>query len=264
MEGAFWRKIAKQGPRNLEGNETTQGLYIASAAGELYAYTNNRGPWQVRAHLESALKRHHPSTDIPPLENTPLEERFDVKPPHGSRIIRVHAKVLDGYEAPKDDWEKIFQESIARDNLWITEEELVALRKGTFLESLTHRLVRYHLVDNTRGEPVFWKNSEIRAANLTADADGTVRGKVQVERADASSGYEATVLGHITFEGGKLTRFDLVALGDYWGHGPYTKHPPKGRFPLGVSFRIPAKPSAFDAIPPQGTKGWSTPYLEGK
>ena len=93
------------------------------------------------------------------------------------------------------------------------------------------------------------------------DQDGKISGKVQLARADGSSGYEATLLGQVTFADNKLSQFDLVALGEYWGGGRLTRTPPKGKFPVGVSFRIPKEPTAFDLIPPQGTKGWRDTYL---
>ena len=44
-EGDYYRKIAAQGPRDLNG--TTQGFYVASASGKLLLYNNNRDPEKV-------------------------------------------------------------------------------------------------------------------------------------------------------------------------------------------------------------------------
>ena len=103
--------------------------------------------------------------------------------------------------------------------------------------------------------------SEVKTATIQLDNDGTVRGTIHLERADHSSGYQAILLGHLRFEGDQISQFDLVAKGDYWGHGRYTKGAPGGRFPLGISFRLAPGDSSFDQIPPQGTKGWWKPYF---
>ena len=49
-------------------------------------------------------------------------------------------------------------------------------------------------------------------------------------------------------------RFDLVARGEFWGHGTYTPDPPKGRFPFAVALRLAAGSSAADKVPPQGSR----------
>ena len=215
----------------------------------------------MKKQLSQALKYYSPSKAAQPLNITTADPQYHPAPPEGTIIVRAHVKVLAGYEKADDDWREIFQKAVSRDNLWITPEEQKALARGEFTDSLTQRLVRYHLVDNTRGEPTFWKQNDIEQASFKVDKDGKITGKVKLARANNSSGYEAKLLGHLAFTNAKLTRFDLVAVGDYWGGGRYTRKPPEGRFPVGVSFRIPAKPTPFDLIPPQGTKGWMDPYL---
>ena len=42
-EGEFYRRIAGQGPRK-DFDNTTQGFYVATAAGDLLLYNNNRDP----------------------------------------------------------------------------------------------------------------------------------------------------------------------------------------------------------------------------
>jgi len=242
-------------------NSTTQGLYTVTPSGELLAFTNNRGPWKVKKQLTEALKHDAPNKAARRLEVTKPDPRFQAIPPEGTIIVRTHVKVLGGYEKADDSWREIFQKAVSRDNLWITPDEQKALARGEFADSLTQRLVRYHLVDNTRGEPTFWKPEDVKQASLKVDKDGSVTGNVSLARANNSSGYEANLLGQVAFTDGKLSRFDLVAVGDYWGGGRFTRKPPEGKFPVGVSFRIPAQPSPFDLIPPQGTKGWMDPYL---
>ena len=53
-EGEFYRKIAGQGPRS-NFQSTTQGFYIATAAGKLLLFNNNRDPAKVRRLMKQKL-----------------------------------------------------------------------------------------------------------------------------------------------------------------------------------------------------------------
>src|SRR5207244_1123336 len=76
-------------------------------------------------------------------------------------------------------------DAAARDHLWLTADEVQALvpaqpRKGALLQvprRVAERILRFHLVDNTRGEPPMWRREEIRTQELKltvedADAEG--------------------------------------------------------------------------------------------
>lgn len=262
-EGDFWRRIAGQGPRK-DFDDTTQGFYIATADGKLLGFNNNRGAGPIgnlmREALESLAKEDETSKASKlSVENS--DPRFPDHPPEGTTVVRVHAKVLGGYPSTDNRWEQIFHHAVSRDNLWITAPERKELVAGRFPDSLTQRLARYHLVDNTRGEPTFWREDEIREASFTLGPDGQITGRVSLARADQSSGYEAVLSGWLTHEKGALTRFDLVARGDYWGAGRYTRRPPEGKFPLGVSFRLADPASPYARVRPQGAKSWWQRYL---
>ena len=60
---------------------------------------------------------------------------------------------------------------------------------------------------------------------------------------------------------GKVIRLDVVALGQFWGQGPYTGGAPKGKFPLAISFTLADGKDVADRIPPQGSRGWLRGYL---
>src|SRR5437588_73498 len=105
----------------------------------------------------------------------------------------------DWYERRRDDAEGRFFRGVAdhgprqgaggdhaaRDHLWLTEEEWKALvpekpRKGDKVPlppAVAERVLRFHLVDNTRGEPPSWRRDQVRSQELTltveeADAGG--------------------------------------------------------------------------------------------
>lgn len=262
-EGEFYRKIAGQSPRNnFDG--TTQGFYIATAAGELLLYNNNRDPEKVLRLMKDRLRQFeslgtsgNPATTIEPKK---IDARWNVAPPEGGLVVRVHAKILDGYEPTTDRWKRIFQTAMSRDNLWISEREHKALVQGTILPSLQHRIARFHLVDNTRGEPPMWSPAEIRSIKMQVQ-DGVVTGSASLATKNGVRSYEAKFRGHLGVEDGMVTRFDLVCLGLFEGEGPYTGGAPDGKFPLAISFTLADGSDIADKVPPQGSRGWVQGYL---
>jgi len=257
-EGKFYQKIANQGPRKV-GRGTTQGFYTADAAGRLLAFTNNRGADRVLRMINGSLEKHRPVKATAIAKGAP-DARYNPKLPKGGLVVRVTSKVLGGYEEPENEYRKIFQQSLGRDNLWISASEHAALTKDRLPQSLLQRLARFHLVDNTRGEPPMWRENEIQKLQGTL-RNGQLRATVQLKTAKGDRGYEAELLGHIETEAGKVTRLDVVANGEFWGEGTYTRNAPKGRFPLAIAFTLADGKDAADTIPPQGSRGWLPGYM---
>ena len=258
-EGEFYRKIAGQGPRN-NFQSTTQGFYIASADGTLLLYNNNRDPEKLNRLMQQRLQDFKAPSAATPISSGTLDARYNPSLPQGGCVVRVQARVLGGYPPTTDRWNKIFQTSLSRDNLWVSAAEQQALAKGQVTQSLQHRIARFHLVDNTRGEPSMWKEKEIRQIKITLDGT-TLRGTVHLETDDGKRGYVAQLMGKIEMGSGKVVRFDMVADGSFWGQGPYSGNAPKGRFPFAVGFRLADGTDAADQIPPQGSRGWVQGYI---
>ena len=257
-EGEFYRKIAGQGPRNnFQG--TTQGLYIATADGKLLSFNNNRGAERLRRLMKEAFEARQ-DTNVAVVEANKVDPRFNPEPPAGGLVVRVRAKVLGGYEETDDQWRQIFQSAISRDNLWISDSEHQALVRGEVPSSLQKRIAKFHLVDNTRGEPPMWNDQEIRnvAMKLTGNR---LSGTVHLETQNGQRGYQADLLGVVDVKDGKVVRFDVVARGDFWGDGTYTKGAPKGKFPLAVSFELADGSDVADGVPPQASRGWVAGYI---
>jgi len=264
-EGEFYRKIASQGPRS-NWNSTTQGLYMATAGGEFLGYNNNRGPERIRGMMKKTLEDFEPK-ETTPLEHGEIDPRVAPQPPpEGGLIIAVRAKILDGYEATDDKWRKLFQQAVSRDNLWLTAAEHQALMKGEISDRVAKRIVRFHLVDNTRGEPTMWRDDEIRKLDLRiadiTESGAKITGDVHVESKDGERGYQAKLAGSFAHDGKQVTEFQMAAQGDYWGEGRYTRGAPKGKFPLVVTFSLISGEDPADRIQPQGSRHWVKGYLE--
>lgn len=262
-EGDFYRKIANQSSRN-DFRSTTQGFYIATAAGDLLLYNNNRDPAKVLRLMKRALHEFesepHPSAGSVELRSEKVDLRYNVAPPEGGLVLRVRAKVLGGYEATTNRWQRIFQAALSRDNLWVSASEHQALVRGEIPNSLQQRIARFHLVDNTRGEPPMWKPAEIRTLSMELN-DGSLRGTVQLATESGDRGFDAELKGEIEVKDGRVVRFDMVCLGEFWGEGTYTRGAPEARFPLAISFTPADGMDIADRVPPQGSRGWVAGYL---
>ena len=93
------------------------------------------------------------------------------------------------------------------------EDEHAALAKGQLSKSLLKRIARFHLIDNTRGEPPMWKDNEIKKLKGTLqgkNGNSQLRATVHLQSADNKRAFEAELFGHIETRNGKVTRLDLV------------------------------------------------------
>ena len=263
-EGEFYRKLAGQG-RRTDFKNTTQGLYIGTAGGRLLAYNNNRGPDRILRLMKKALEEYAADfgerpEEIEEIEAGKRDQRYSPTPPVGGLVIRVNAQVLGGYEETENRWKRLLQDAISRDNLWITRAEHQALVAGRTPETLARRIARFHLVDNTRGEPPMWRDHEIESVQINI-AEGQLSGRVSLKTASGERGYECTLSGVVEVKDQRVTRFDLLAKGEFWGEGRYTPGAPKGKFPLAVAFRLADGSDVADPIPPQGSRGWVKGYI---
>ncbi|MFK7769845.1 MAG: hypothetical protein AB8B55_21735 [Mariniblastus sp.] len=265
-KGDFYRKIASQGPRN-DFEHTTQGRYVCDATGKLYAYNNNRGYERILKSMKEALAKFDPEKSAAKkIEAESTDPKYNFTAPKNGLVLRVNSKVLDGYK-PTEGWKEVFQRSIGRDNAWITEEEKKQLANvvrdgGDIPTKLAQRIARFHLIDNTRGEPPRWTVEEVKSLKISVDKKGIVKGSVHLETADGKRGFQTKIYGHAKADGETIAQFDLVAKGEFWGRGQYTGFAPEGKFPLAIAFRIADGTDLADSVVPHGAKGWLDGYYQ--
>lgn len=286
-EGEFFITVANQSPRKGEGGATRQGIYCLTAGGHLLAYKNAGQNAQVmREVLQQGLQvwKKLPESQRAPgavkvPDQGPVDETYYRQPPRGGLIANVSTRALDradssGYsdavcKAGRGD-------EAARDHLWLTEAEWKSLapanaKKGERFPlptPIAERLLRFHLVDNTRGEPPSWHPDEIRSNNLSLVVEkstrseallrleGTVLLATDADASKARRGYDAYLLGWIQLDRkkGTVERFDIVAIGEHWGEGSFTRGARPGRTPLGVAFDLVRGDSPADHVAPQGAR----------
>jgi hypothetical protein len=173
------------------------------------------------------------------------------------------------------------------DFMWLTEPEWKSLLpahpvKGEVSPvpaAITERLFRYHLVPTMAfGEAIGWAKKDIRAGKLdrVVEEVGPDRVRLRLEgyallgpdyetaakRVQAKGrawGYEPRLLGYLEYQPstGKITRFDLVALGDTYGmlqEGLLYFYRPE-REPLGVAFQLVGGDVPANRVPPRAGEG---------
>src|SRR5262249_16063470 len=126
-EGELFASIIKQAGRGLDGH--AQGFYIFTPAGKLLEHSNTVSGEHMKEVIDSALKKGDPSDPIPKFEFDPKDARPLFEAPEGGLIIAVTSKVLGGYEKTDDCNEKIRQEALGRDHLWVRKVEAEELCK---------------------------------------------------------------------------------------------------------------------------------------
>lgn len=271
-EGDFFRLVADQGPR--KGNSTRQGRYAFSASGELLGFNNNRSPERMLDMLNTSLEKFArlPKSDPVSLAGE-TDPKYTRTPPAGGLVLKAYTRCLNddlthaGKAGTNTDTYRHNGFGAATDHLWITaaERQAVAANNGgePLPESLVRRIARFHLVDSTRGEPPHWQPDELRSIELQATRSAgqtlSLTGKFHLATADGARGYEGQLRGTVERDGDTITRFDLVALGDHWGEGRYTRGARPGKTPLAVTFTLADLQKPADRIPPQGIR-WEQGY----
>lgn len=293
-EGEFFRKVSDQGPRKGVGSGTRQGIYVFSAGGILLGFKNHQDPDVMRQFLLDSLKNWQ---KLPARERVPkavqvgevskVDRQYHRELPKGGAIVNVYTRILDRTadgEISPGTCKFPGGDRSAHDHLWLLPEDLASLvpagpKAGDRVEAperLTMRIGRFHLVDNTRGEPPFWSRNQVREGKLhavvekvegdtvTLKLEGNYVLSTQVG-AKADRGFEARLLGHaaVNTVNKTLERFDLVAFGDHWGQGPFTGGARPGRAPLGVAFVLSRGDAAADRVPPQAAREWQA-YVQAE
>lgn len=293
-EGAFFQKIVGQTVRKLPVDGTKQGIYVFTADGEVLSFKNAGNDADVtRAELKRALAAFArlPAAKRAPgvvrvAEHGPLDARFTRTPPKGGLVVKVNARILD--EAKPDALAELTPQfakgtcsfvggaMAGRDTLWLDAKDVAELAPAKaevgfryeLPAVLAGRILRFHLVDFTRGEPPFWKPEEVRRRNLvvsvtavTPDAielrlDGEALLCTDADPAKAERGYEVKLLGKLRYQRAAKTfdRFDIAAKGEHWGEGDLTKGARPGRSLLGISFGPVAGEVPADRVPPQAAR----------
>jgi hypothetical protein len=256
-----------------EGN-TAQGLYIVGADGKFYGWINDHHIDGVRKFLDQGLTAFGSS---PPsrvqIPEAALNENFSKVPDPTTSVVRVFSRISP---VPRGSDES--NKSIGRDHFWILTNEVQQIsaplhddgQPFALPSPLVARMVRYHLIDNVRGEPDMWRDKEIKRVLFTARfvggstsaKDYELHGDFAQQTSDGKRGLEGSIDGRfqVATQSAMISRFRAFARMQAWGQSRFTPSPPPGRFPL-VIVMIEANDSVSSVVPPQAMSEWSDYYL---
>lgn len=285
-EGEFFRAMATAAGRKGDGGATRQGIYVFAADGTVLGFKNAGQDAEVmKAVFRDALAKFEKLPDkqrkpgaVSVPEHGKLDPRYTRVMPADGLVVRVNARILDkkGDDLTTGTCSMTGGDRASRDFLWLTKDEVQAVAPAEVKVGHTYpvpakvaaRIARFHLVDNTRGEPEYWKADEVRANALTltvtaaaADAvdlrlDGAVLMATTADAEKATRGFDARLRGELRYrpKSGAFDRFDVAVLGQHWGEHAHTGKARPGKAPLGLAFTLadPAKPG--NSIPPQGIR----------
>jgi len=274
--------VAQQGRPRDDGG-TRQGIYCFTADGKLLAYKNaGNNPDVMRETIQRGLRdwQRLPEASRKPGaikvdDPATRDARFARTPPAGGLIVNVYTRILDreGGELSRGKRPSAVGEAAARDHLWLTEAEWRSLvpadpktgDKVALSRAVAERILRFHLIDNTRGEPPMWRREDIRAQDLSLIVEEATPASVRL-RLDGSAllatgsdadkadrGFDVRLLGFIGYDRARqaIDRFDVVAVGEHWGRG---RRAQAGKAPLGVAFELANRKSTGDLVPPQAAR----------
>jgi hypothetical protein len=133
--------------------------------------------------------------------------------------------------------------------------------------AIARRLTRFHLVDNTRGEPRFWKSKDSRQLDMKLTVASvtpehlTLRldGLAKFENDRDKRGYDARLGGTLRYDrkAKAWDRFDVAAVGDHWGDDSVTDNAARpGKTPLGIAFTLADPKLPSERVSPQAARDW--------
>jgi hypothetical protein len=257
------------------GGNTAQGFYIVSASGTFLGWINEHQPKQVLAFLEKGLAayRNRPPDAVqisPSAANAP----FSVTPDPSTSVVRVFTRIRPVPPGADD-----LNNGLGRDHLWILADEVKAIEDASHNDgksfalppSMTARIVRFHLVDNVRGEPDMWEKKEVKdstfSARLIKNSGSTktyeMHGAFKDQTANNKRGIEGTLEGQFEIATAveKISHFRAFGQANAWGASTFTPGVPPGTFHM-VMAMVDADDSITKVVPPQAMYAdWQEGYL---
>lgn len=274
-EGLLFRKIAEQGhyAGRTKPTATRQGLYIATIDGNLLASENTGSAIEVMRLMQKGLNgwnRGDKNRKGLFQSQAQTDEKYNVPFPEGGLILRQTMRDLP---RPDQPYHKTDRHNF--DHVWMTAEEVkafvpVEVEPGfsyKIPEKIVRRWVRWHLLDQVKGESAPWKDSEIVDASIIAtvtQVGGATAGPPRIrirlsgkancvcpptgeinpftnDKVTTERGIDAAIRGWLTYDTKteSFTDFDMLAFGERWGTSTYSfRHQDLERSPIGFVFEL--------------------------
>jgi hypothetical protein len=237
--GDFFRKVVNQ---RQEPKHSKQGYYICSPDGTLLKGWMYPRPddGTMKRYLREAMEKYQAPREVAAID-AGRPDRFAPQAPAGAAVIEVYTKLLEAnWQRTKIERLEKIRGAVGRDRLWILSSEIKELAKNGVPDSLLERLIRFHLVDNTRGVPHHWSPGDLKELTLKSARDnGTlkVEGRLRLD-SGGERRYDATLEGFIEVKGEELTRFDVVVHGIHFARKAEVGEVPIGDATFAAAFTM--------------------------
>lgn len=253
-ECRLFQEFAEQGhyAGRTQPSNTRQGIYAVTPGGRFLASVNTTRANAMVRMLEQALARWQ---ELLPEERGLSAERardiaairrWEDSYPEDGLVLRVHSRDLPDAK-PTRRWHR---DASNRDYAWFREGEARQLFAAEVKVGAEHqvprplveRIVRFHLVDNVRGQTSAVRKEHLRRAELASEVTAVDGARVTIElrgrsRSDHKGrwpvrnfrdrdrppeveiGVETALLGRAVYDldAQRFTTFEMVALGTRWG-----------------------------------------------
>jgi hypothetical protein len=290
-ECRFFQSFCDDGHyRGASPDSTRQGIYAVTPSGVLLESINTTQPGHMRAFLERALTRWEATPRKERLRGAPVGEggwRWEEEGfPADGLVLRVNSRDLprpDG--AVARGWRG---QAWNQDYLWYRKAEARSFLAAEIAPGAVHevprplvdRLVRFHFVDNVRGQTLAYDRGHVERAELktrvvkikkglaTVEIEGharvVARGRWRTDDdtpvTDEERGAEGKLAGTAVFDiaAERFVEVRLVAACTRWGATQYNeRHDDKEPNGMGVAFTLDEDEPAERVAPAYvGAYGW--------
>ncbi len=248
-------------------DHTIQGFLVVSADGRAFDWLNDSDPAQVKTFLEHGLSWYRKiDAKHVSISDAELNEPFSKHPPSDATVVRTFSRIR-----PTPAGCDKLNQSVGRDHMWIFADEVREIVQDTpkapsevqsfpMPKTLAMRMVRFHLIDNVRGEPDMWRKEDVKKAEFSVhmkSENGNSRtyrfvGACSIETANSKRGLDGKIEGEfdVNCQTDKITRWRAYSESMAWGESRFTPGAPKGRFPLIVAM-TETNDETSKIVPPQ-------------
>jgi len=183
-------------------------MSVFTADGRKLASGGGYEPGSVKSLLKKALSEFKPesvSAIVPPRDEAAAATLR--RPPEGGLVLYVTWKLLGEIQAEGNAttgngrYDRVFQQALGSDRLWVRKDEAQALAAGRFPDSLKARMLNHHVQYVMSREAKTWDLSI---------AGGRIEGSISLPE-----GRRADCLGFVEAKEGTVTRLELLLKG--WG-----------------------------------------------